>query len=150
MKHKNNISHKPNEIRTIKAKNYILLAVGRRTRDCGGGANRGWRKTQLYCMNYSLIMLLILFLTLLWHPISMIIFLAIFVTWSLSLSLFLSLSLCVEILSLFESLSLRWKYFLFFNFWYVVENWFVVIVECVWWKQWVVKSGVYVCGGRLG
>ena len=38
-----------------------------------------------------------------------------------------------EILSLFESLSLRWRYFyfLFFNFWYEVENWFVIIVECV-------------------
>ena len=42
------------------------------------------------------------------------------------------------------------RYFLFFNFWYVVENWFVVIVECVWWKQWVVKSGLYMCGGKLG
>ena len=94
-----------------------------------------WRKTHLYCMNYMLITLLILFLNFLWHPISMIVFLAIFVTWYSYLSLSLSPSFffffSAEILSLFESLSLRWRYFLFFNFWYVVENWFVIIVECV-------------------
>ena len=43
----NYISHKPNEIKTIKEKKkkkthlgHILLAIGRRTSGCGGGANQ--------------------------------------------------------------------------------------------------------------
>ena len=35
LKQKNNFSHKPNVIRTIKAKNRILLEVKRRTSECG-------------------------------------------------------------------------------------------------------------------
>ena len=136
MKYKNNLSHKPNEIRTIKVKNRILSAVGRRTSGCGGRANRLWRKTHLYCMNYSLITLLILFLSLLWHPISMIVFLAIFVAWSLSVQVF--------------DFEIEMRYFLFFNFlvcgWELVCSYSgVCVVEtmackkwsvhvCVWWK----------------
>ena len=82
---KKNLSHKPNEIWTIKAKNRILSTVGRRTSGYGGRANWLWRKTHLYCMNYTLITLLIIFLSLLWHTISMIVFLAIFVAWYSSL-----------------------------------------------------------------